>query len=245
MVVDTSWFIASKEDLQKTRRYGCWFSDDPTYNYIKRLDHDNWLHKLLDKKRLDGSFCLVESFFDQSKIDDIARQSTQIFFLSNRLATAYMLSNTRSTNLDKVIAMSSISDVSLLQVIYTSKMLMETTRRRLRTKLISVFEGGLFGQLYDQFLLEWNTMITGRTFFDNVQSLVDESIKVDNLKLDYFESLHRYLYAFYFIVFLLFIFKVAHKHLKRPGRRFPRIAFNRYRIDFNFKIVLKCPTFRR
>ena len=246
VIVDTSWFISSKEDLQNTRRYGCWVSDDPAFNYIKRLGRDNWIHKLLDKKKPDGRPCILESFFDQSSIDDVARQSTRVFFLSSRLVTDYMLSNIRGSNMDKVIAMSSFSDTSPIQVIYTSKMLGETTRRRLRSKLFRVFEAGLFSQFYEQFLVEFTTVIKGQNFYDNVQSLVDESVKVDNLKLDYFESLLCYLFAFYFIiVFLPFIFRVVLQLLKRLSRRLPRIALNRYTIEFNVKIVLKCPTFRR
>ena len=243
MVVDTSWFIRSKEDLQNTRRYGCWFSGDPIYTYIKSLDRNHWLHKLPGKKRADGSLCLMDSFFDQPLIEDVARQATQIFFLSSRVAISYSLSKILSSNMNKVIVMSSFSDVSLIQFIYTSKLIEETTRRRLRSKLTKTFEGGLYGQLYEQFLLEWNTIRTSRNFFDNVQSLVDESVKVDNLKLDYFESLLCYLFAFYFIIFLPFILQVVLELWKKRG--YPCIALNRYMIDFNVKIVLKYPIFRR
>lgn len=218
------------------------FSDDSTYNFIRLLDRNNWLHKLLDKRRPDGSLCFLDSLFNESLIDDLARHSTRMFFLSNRLTATYMLSAIERFNKDKVVVLNSFLDTELIQVIYTSKLLEAATRRRLRSKLVTLFEGGQFTQLYWQF--ELAAAITSQNFYDSIQSVVDDSVKVDNLKLDYFESLIFYLFSVYFVVFALFTFHVILKFLKKPGRRFPRITFSRYKIDFDVKIVLKCPTFR-
>ena len=175
----------------------------------------------------------------------MAKNSNQAFFLSSRLTGTYVLSMLRNANKEnekKVIILSSFLNTELIQVIYTSKLLDETNRRRLRSKLINSFESGLFIELYKKF--EEVSMLT-TNFYESVQSLVDDSVKaIDNLQLDYFQSLICYLFLVYFAVFLLFLIKVVLKFLKRPGRRFPRIAFSRYTIDFNVKIVLKCPTFR-
>lgn len=243
--MDSSGFLDSKEGLIRTEKYACWHQDDSTYNFIRRLDSNNWLRKVMDEKRPpDGSLCLLDSTFEENTVGALSRRSAQAFLLMNRLSATYALGLLSNFNKDKVIFLNSFIDTELLQVIYTSKVLEENTKRRLRSKLVAISESGLLINLYEQFLIESVATITSGKFYTNVQSLVDDSTKVADLEVDYFSSLLLKLFGFCSATFLAFIIHVAFKFFKKRGRRLFRFAFNRYKLDLDIRIVLKCPTIR-
>lgn len=115
MIVETSAFIDSQEDLVNTDKYGCWFREDGVYDFIRLLDPDHWLRKVLEKSQPDGKRCFVEDtgFFSAA---ELAQHSTRSFFLMNRLAVYYALSLLASYNRGRIIFINSFISTEILQV---------------------------------------------------------------------------------------------------------------------------------
>lgn len=79
--------------------------------------------------------------------------------------------------------------------------------------------------------------ITNGNFYENVKSIVNDCVKVDNLELDYFSGLFRGLFAFYFIVFSIFILHISLKFFVRRKHWF-RIALNGCKFELIFVLLL-------
>ena len=244
--MDSSGFIHSREGLENTDKYGCWYEDDPVYNFIRLLDRGNWLRKVMDSKRMsNGSLCLIDLNYGANYFKEFAKHSDRSFMLANRLSAIFALSSLSSFSKNKVLFLNSFFETELLQRILSSRLLEKSLRKRLLSKIIIISESGLLAQLYEQFILQAMAVIVSHKFYPTIQSLVDDRSKVENLPLSYFKNLLFYLFAVYLAIFLACFLHHFISFLKKRGGRSLRISLIRYKIDLDIRIILKCPTFRR
>lgn len=106
--------IDSKAKLLETSRFACWFMDDSNYNFLKNSASGNELNRIFNKRRPDGSFCLLDSVLRNygliASLDVI-----NTFYLMNKLVVYFVLS-IFSRIVKKIILENSFLDYELLQV---------------------------------------------------------------------------------------------------------------------------------
>lgn len=120
--------------MLETRRFGCWFVDDPNYNFLKSSHKSGDLAQIFNKRRPDGSVCLLDRILhNYGLIQSPQFNMMNSFYLMNKLAVYFVLS-IFSRILKKIIFENSFFDYELLQVHLIRKSLQEDLKAKLLVK---------------------------------------------------------------------------------------------------------------
>lgn len=96
-----------------------------------------------------------------------------------------------------------------------------------------------------------NQLLEATKLYKEVQSLKDDFIKVSNLKLDYFENLFVYMFAFNSLLAILFVLRISLKFVLKEVRiclkfvlkklKRLKLTINEYQIHLQLRLVFKLP----
>lgn len=135
MIIEGTDFIDSKSKLSATSRYGCWFTDDTIFKFIKNSDPNGWLYKLMKTKRPGKELCIFDSVFHNPNfVKQLGPKLTKFFITSTKSLGYFVLTLISQTIRRKILFTTSFLDYELLQVHYIAKALERLLKNRMQIK---------------------------------------------------------------------------------------------------------------
>ena len=113
VVVNLSELIDSKAKLLATKRYYCGLSPEANHDYIEFFNKQNYLRKVLAKKR-PGSECLLDLYFRRP---DLLREFefTKTFFILSKMTLSFIVSHFSPVAQQKIVFESSFLNNEIIQ----------------------------------------------------------------------------------------------------------------------------------
>ena len=132
VIINLSEVIDSKAKLLATRRYHCGFSQESTHDYLRLVRKQNYLSKVLSKRRPDGD-CYLDFYFENpGRIQEF--EFTRAFLILSKITLTFILSYFSQMVQQKIVFESTFLGNEIIQAHLVSGFLESRLKAKLHYK---------------------------------------------------------------------------------------------------------------